>query len=523
LRHPNDLVLEPSCGEAGFLLSAMERLETLGAPNVGGQMRGVELFGPSATAAAALLRDRGHQPAIEKADFFDVPPQPVYDAVIGNPPYVRYQNFAGAAREKGLRAALAQGVHLTGLASSWAAFTVHAAQFLNPGGRLGLVLPAELLTVKYAAEVRQFLLGRFARVRLVIFDELLFPGVLEEVVLLLAEGSGGSSSFEVYQARDAAELGTAIWESEDRWTRYTPDRTGKWTPALLPPDAVAGYRALVANDGFLPMIEWGETYLGAVTGNNGYFTLAEEQVRVAGLAENELLRISPPGSRHLRDLSLSGSDWDALSTAGDACYLFYPDSARPSPAAKRYIAQGEAANYHTTYKCRNRQPWWRVPLVQQPDLFLTYMDQHRPRFATNLANVYHLNSLYGVTFSPGLRELGRELVPLAAVNTLTMLGAEIVGRAYGGGMLKLEPKEADNLPLPSPHLVRAASKDLRRIQPFVSDALRRGDLAAATQRTDQVLLTGHLGLSEDALRSLREAREILFNRRAMRGRTTHGT
>jgi hypothetical protein len=150
------------------------------------------------------------------------------------------------------------------------------------------------------------------------------------------------------------------------------------------------------------------------------------------------------------------------------------------------------------------------------------MDQHRPRFATNLANVYHLNSLYGVTFDPGLRDLGRELVPLAAVNTLTMLGAEIVGRAYGGGMLKLEPKEADNLPVPSPDLVRAASKDLRRIQPFVSDALRRGDLAAATQRTDQVLLSGHLGLSEDALSSLRGARETLFNRRALRGRTPHG-
>jgi adenine-specific DNA-methyltransferase len=522
LRHPDDLVLEPSCGEAGFLLSASERLEALGASSIGNQMRGVEVFGPSATAAAALLNDRGHQPIIERADFFDVPSQAVYDAVIGNPPYVRYQNFAGAAREKGLRAAMAQGVRLTGLASSWAAFTVHAAQFLKPGGRLGLVLPAELLTVKYAAAVRQFLLGRFARVRLVTFDELLFPGVLEEVVLLLAEGSGGSSSFEVYQARDAAELGAMIWESDDRWTRYTPDRTGKWTAALLPPDAVADYRKHVTSGGFLPLIEWGETYLGAVTGNNRYFTLTAEQVRAAGLAPHEVLPISPPGSRHVRDLSFTDGDWDALTEAGEACYLFYPDLAHLSPSARRYIAQGEAAGYQTTYKCRNRQPWWRTPLVPQPDLFLTYMDQHRPRFATNLANAYHLNSLYGVTLSPPLRDLGRELVPLAAVNTLSMLGAEIVGRAYGGGMLKLEPKEADNLPMPSPDLVRAASEDLRRIQPFVSDALRRGDLTAAAGLTDQVLLTGHMGMSADTLNTLRGARETLFNRRASRGKSPHG-
>ena len=46
--------------------------------------------------------------------------------MIGNPPFVRYQAFAGAARAKGIAAALAQGVRLTALTSSWAPFVVHA-------------------------------------------------------------------------------------------------------------------------------------------------------------------------------------------------------------------------------------------------------------------------------------------------------------------------------------------------------------------------------------------------------------
>lgn len=78
-------------------------------------------------------------------------PEPAYDAVIGNPPYVRYQDVTGAAGAKGMRAAIAEGVRLTGLSSGWAPFTVHAARFLKPEGRLGLVLPAELMTVNYAA------------------------------------------------------------------------------------------------------------------------------------------------------------------------------------------------------------------------------------------------------------------------------------------------------------------------------------------------------------------------------------
>src|SRR6185312_10193847 len=139
-------------------------------------------------------------------DLFDHADWPAFDAVIGNPPYIRYQQFIGEARAKGLRAALAQGVPLTGLASSWAAFTIHAAQFLKPEGRLGLVLPAELLTVNYAARVRRFLLNRFSSVRLILFEELIFPNVLEEVVLLLAEGNGGASKFEVYQVRNLEDL-----------------------------------------------------------------------------------------------------------------------------------------------------------------------------------------------------------------------------------------------------------------------------------------------------------------------------
>ncbi len=79
--------------------------------------------------------------------------------MIGNPPFVRYQDFSGEARVRSRAAALRAGVPLTNLASSWAAFAVHSALFPRPGGRMGLVLPAELLSVNYAAEVRRFLLA----------------------------------------------------------------------------------------------------------------------------------------------------------------------------------------------------------------------------------------------------------------------------------------------------------------------------------------------------------------------------
>ncbi|MDP9479946.1 MAG: hypothetical protein M3R38_30500 [Actinomycetota bacterium] len=77
-----------------------------------------------------LLAAEGMAATVANADFFDFDPTTRYEAVIGNPPYVRYQNFSGVARDKSREAALAQGVRLSGLASSWAAFVVQASKLV---------------------------------------------------------------------------------------------------------------------------------------------------------------------------------------------------------------------------------------------------------------------------------------------------------------------------------------------------------------------------------------------------------
>jgi hypothetical protein len=517
IRSSSDHVLEPSCGEAAFLSDAAVRLSAKGAKKakLNTQLHGVEIHRGSANAAATLLGEQGYAADIKVADFFDVAPAAQYDCVIGNPPYVRYQSFAGAARTKGLEAALRHGVRLSGVTNAWAAFVVHASQFLKPDGRLGLVLPAELLAVKYAAEVRRFLLQRFAKVRLVMFEELVFPGVLEDVVLLLAEGTGPAPHFEVHQARDLAALTTA---STATWLGYTPERDGKWTPALQPKGTFETFQAIVAGEGYSPLLKWGETTLGAVTGGNAFFAMTRDDAALHRIPERELHKISPPGSRHLRGLAFSDAAWEEQAREGAACLLFLPDAEKPSAAAQRYIEHGETQKVHTGYKCRMRKPWWRVPLVRMPDLLLTYMDHERPRLVANDAKVLHLNSLYGVNLRHGLKELGRDVLPIATLNTVSLLSAEMMGRSYGGGLLKFEPKEADGWAVPSESALRATADELKALRPQLSTFLRQNDVAGAVKLVDRVLLVKHLGINAADIAKLREAREAMFSRRKSRGR-----
>lgn len=517
IRSCSDRVLEPSCGDAAFLLPSATKLVDLGASykDLPHFLHGVDIHGPSVVEAKNRLEERGLSASIAESDFFDHEPGQLYDAVIGNPPYVRYQDFSGAARAKSLRAALAHGVRLTSLASSWAAFTIHASEFLSDDGRLGLVLPAELMSVNYAGEVRRFLMNRFAKVRLVVFEQLLFPGVLEEVVLLLAEGRGTAKSFEVYQARDARSLSSLDTSS---WRGFVPSADEKWTPALIPNDALDVYRELTRGDNFVRMVDWGDTYLGSVTGNNSYFTMTATKVAELGLRKSEVLKISPPGARHLRGLTFSERAWTQLAKEGARCFLFAPSASNMSDGARAYIEQGEREGVPKAYKCKVRTPWWRVPLVAQPDLLFTYMNHDRPRLTTNDAGALVLNSLYGVKLNAEVRDVGKATLPIACLNTVTLLGSEVVGRSYGGGLLKHEPREADLMPVPTPAILSAAAHELTLIAPQLATALRQNNLLRAVELVDAVVLERHLKLDALQLGQLRHAREALFQRRIARGK-----
>lgn len=515
IRSPADRVLEPSCGEAAFLVSAAQRLAKLGkAPLLTNQIEGVDIHEESIAFAARELARIGAEARLSTADFFDLRAYPRFDAVVGNPPYVRYQSFTGTARAKALEAALAQGIRLTGLASSWAAFVVHASAFLKPEGRLALVLPAELLSVHYAAPVRRFLMHRFSRVRLVLFEERVFPGVQEEVVLLLAEGTGPTRHCELFQSKDLEELDRL---DERLWT--PADTGGKWTAGLLDHEAVETYFELLQGRGFGRLEEWGDTTLGMVSGNNRYFALTASRVRELGLEATDLLSISPPGSRHLRGVSFTERAWRSLRDGDAPVYLFDPPGESPSGGALRYIEAGETIGVPAAYKCRVRSPWWKVPRVQAPDLFLTYMNSDFPRLVTNRARVHYLNSVHGVTLRRGRRRLGRDLLPIAALNSVTLLGAELVGRSYGGGMLKVEPKEADALPVPSLATLELVQEDLRRLRTQLLRGRCHFEVEEVVTEVDRILLRGGLRMQSRQIKQLAKARAKLSGRRRARGRS----
>jgi adenine-specific DNA-methyltransferase len=412
VRDPSASVLDPTCGEAVFLLAAGHRLRGLGAPpELASQLFGIDLHQPSLDRSLTLLKSQGLTAHLTAADIFSVPtpaqfgcPLPEMDAVIGNPPFVRYQEHRGETRRRSISASLAQGVRLSGLASSWAGAVVHACGFLKPSGRLAMVLPAELLTVQYAEPVRRWLRRRFSGVTLVMFEQLQFEDALEKVVLVLAHGSGGCESFNLKYVHGTEELNSLSFGDG---VSVTPASEGKWTDLVLPLEHRRLYRQVV-EDRFVQLGSYGAPTLGGVTGANDFFALSEPTRLKYGLSQGDLLPICPPGSRHLKGTVFGTAQWRKLKEAGERVWLFQPATDDASPELDAYIEHGLASGVNLAYKCQIRSPWWRPPAVAPPDLFFTYMSHRYPRLVTNSAKVTFLNSMHGIRLRPGTSRVAKQ-------------------------------------------------------------------------------------------------------------------
>lgn len=208
------------------------------------------------------------------------------------------------------------------------------------------------------------------------------------------------------------------------------------------------------------------------------------------------------------------ADWKGAEKAGDAAYLLHiPPSEKLSqlPASVReYLQEGERLGVHLAYKCRVRTPWHSVPHVYKPDAFLTYMSGRYPALVINGGdfvapnNLHTIRLLHDSTVSPHALALGWR-------SSLTRLSVELQGHSMGGGMLKLEPREASRVAVP-------VTRSLVDADFFGLDARAKTQSHRELTEVIDSMLLAELGLTRKDCLLLREAAEELMQRRYAGGR-----
>jgi adenine-specific DNA methylase len=469
VRSSDDVVLEPASGDGAFVDAIASRLREVEGDV--GSIIGIE----REPVEAAKVRRLVPRADIRAVDFFDLAPTdvPPVDAVVGNPPYIRYQGFAGLDREKALARARAQEVSLTGLASSWAHFVVHATAFLKRHGRLALVLPAELLHADYAGPVRELLLRRFSSVTILAFDRMVFNDAIVDAVVLLASNDA-QTGLQVVRLPDDRALRTTQIAGEAGSTLMS----GRWSGAI---DSAANdvYMGALERYQTSRLGDFADVDIGFVSGANKFFVLSTEEANAYGLGAG-VLTPAVDRPRDVPGLEVRESERRHLLDLGHVSDL--------DPATLRYLARGVELGISDRYKARHRSPWYAVPLPRnEPHALLPYMSHLAPRLIVNTPGTRNSNLLHGVTFrggAPAVRALA-----VAMCGSVTLLSAEIEGRAYGGGVLKLETKEAERLRVPG--FDEQTARALTERFSAVDQLIRTGDVEGAAHEADHVLRVDH--------------------------------
>ena len=267
-------------------------------------------------------------------------------------------------------------------------------------------------------------------------------------------------------------------------------------------------RQLRASGAAVPLSTFASVNVGVVTGKNDFFVLNDRQVKEWQLKEFVL----PLAARasHLSGAIFSEDHWRGLAERGERVYLLQlGDEARHRLPEKAldYVVAGEDNDYNAGYKCSIRDPWYSVPSVWAPDAFLFRQIYDFPRVLVNQANATCTDTIHRMTVHTGTPAT----IAAMCFSSLTAASAEIEGRSYGGGVLELEPTEAERLLVPASI---STALDLSEIDSLI----REGRMAEVLDINDKRILGDHLGLSIYDRELLRSAWDIMRERRLSRRR-----
>lgn len=462
IRSSDDIIFEPSFGGCGFLESSYQTLLTRQCENPIGQLFGCDVD-PDAFSNYLLPKYQQHDPFIEsrftKTDFLKLTVKDFevdgFTAVVGNPPYISYQKMSEIQRESAVSLVKFQKIKLDQRANLWAYFVLHSLTFLKKGGRLAFVLPGSFLHTYYAEKIRKIVESCFSRSLVVQIGEKLFTaeGTEESTSILLAENLEPNANSEM-QVDFASEVGN-LQQIIDVWSRNDDVSTAakscsKASYNLLSNEILKNLAAVESHSPVVNLGEMADVSIGIVTGSNNFFIVDAKLI-----ADKEIPAqfVKPIYSRFkmTNGLAFTEDDWHQKVQTGFRCLFLDTrefDECRDLKL-KEYLNAFPELEKRTNITFSKR-PIWHQPLYMRvPDAFFPYMHNSGPRIILNEAQTLSTNTIHRVYFKENngqaLTTTQRKLLAISILSTYSQFSAELEGRVYGSGALKIEPSEAKRI------------------------------------------------------------------------------
>lgn len=443
-------IFDPAVG-AGAFFTAAKNLS----PELGRSLRlvGTEIDPAAIGQAQASGLSASDLRGVQIRDFVLDPPQGPYESIVANPPYIRHHRLSSGVKSK-LRdiGKSLLGKPLDGRAGLHVYFLIRALRLLQNEGRLAFIMPADTCEGVFSEPLWRWITSQFRLEGVLCFSAKAspFPGVDTNPVVFLVSNNPpaefiGWARCEYTRPEGLKEWITSGFKSAERKGMVAAQRSLK--EAL---STGLSRKPLVGELRGLPLRQFATVVRGIATGANDYFFLTSKRARELGIPEEFLIRAVGRTRDVLGDEITEGS-LAHLEETGRPTQLFSPD-ARPIDRFPRrvqeYLRQGEELGLAKRTLIAMRRPWYKMEArTTAPPILFSYLGRRNARFIRNRAGVRPLTGFLCVYPRSGDFRFTESLwEALHHPDTLSNLA--LVGKSYGSGAIKVEPRALERLLIP---------------------------------------------------------------------------
>lgn len=497
-------ILEPSCGDGVFVreIASIENCKQ-------SKITAIELNEEEISKANKSVCGQVSDANFINADFLDYVItnnlHEAYDAVVGNPPYIRYHFMSDEMKSKSATIMLKSGLKPSKLLNIWIPFIVSSIEALKPGGRLAMVIPSEILSTNTPEVLRDFIVRMGRRTYIIAPEKLWFGDALQGTVAMffekIANGEKNEGVF-IKPVMDKEFLSESFHNVFSDATHLDVRQAkGKWVKAFI------GKRAfnITSNAETINNIhrlgDIATTHVGPATGANEFFIVGSKVLEKYSLHQ----WAKPTLTRHCHD-SMVIYDSNAQKIADNrGIEIFILDFNSVNPDAhkglKNYLEFGIAAGFNKPYKCKIRKNWYAIPKSLETDLSLPIFIGDFPKIIFSEMKVTTDCSMIRIT----PKQYNPKEIAYNFFNSLTALSTELESKVFGGGLIQCYPSDARRLLIPMPDY---KAGDLERLNTLMK-TIPMKDLFIEQSE----LILGNIGLSKNDRVAILEAWLKLKSRR----------
>ena len=443
----SDLIFDPAAGRGAFLTALLEL-----------NKNDVRFYGTDVDAD--VLNDEIYQNPrcqIELRDFIKNPPAQKFEAIVGNPPYIRHHRMN--EETKFFTKKLCQkitGFTIDGRTGLHVYFLLQALNLLKSSGRLAFIMPADVCEGVSANKLWRWIVENYCLEAVVTFTEAAapFPNVDTNAIVFFIKNESTQSSFcwaKVNRSHSADLLNfvsNGFKQTNPGGIETVSRQTNEAVEVGLsrPPQP--------ANDGErFYLSDFADVMRGIATGANDFFFLTKRQTENIGIS-NEFLKRAVGRTKDVAGDILTQTNLEDLDSQNRPTYLLSINGQNNLPKTiVDYLEAGESLGLPNRALIKQRKPWYKMEKRLVPPLLFAYLGRRSIRFIKNDADALPLTTFLCVyPFCDDKAQIEKLWKVLNHNETLENL--KFVGKSYGSGAIKVEPSSLKNLQIPA-HIVRS--------------------------------------------------------------------